>query len=87
LQTPKNRGETAVAIRKLGLNLVEPVILTPLIPYPLKKRIPVLEVKGMETTTTTPLPLVAYTPFQRSDLYGDDFENKSAQSEDYDARS
>lgn len=34
------------------------------------------------------LPLVANaTPFQRSDLYDDDFENKSVQSEDYDARS
>ena len=34
------------------------------------------------------LPLVANaTPFQRSDLYDDDYENKSVQSEDYDARS
>ena len=34
------------------------------------------------------LPLVANaTPFQRPDLYEDDFENKSVQSEDYDARS
>ena len=34
------------------------------------------------------LPLVSNaTPFQRPDLYEDDFENKSNQSEDYDARS
>jgi chitin synthase len=33
------------------------------------------------------LPLVSNTPFQRPDLYEDDFENKSVHSEDYDARS
>ena len=39
-------------------------------------------------TSNQALPLVANaTPFQRSDLYDDDFENKSAQSEDYNVQS
>ena len=39
-------------------------------------------------TSSAALPLVANaTPFQRPDLYEDEFENKSIQSEDYDARS
>jgi chitin synthase len=33
------------------------------------------------------LPLVSNAPFQRPDLYEDELENKSIQSEDYDARS
>ena len=31
-------------------------------------------------------PLVSNTPFQRPDLYKDEFENKSIQSKNYDAR-
>jgi chitin synthase len=33
------------------------------------------------------LPLVSKAPFQRPDLYEDEFENKSVQSEDFDDRS
>jgi chitin synthase len=43
---------------------------------------------GDYNNSNAALPLVSNaTPFQRPDLYEDDFENKSNQSEDYDARS
>jgi chitin synthase len=39
-----------------------------------------------DNNSNAALPLVANaTPFQQSDLYEDDFESKSAQSEDYDS--
>lgn len=42
---------------------------------------------GDNNLSSAALPLVSNAPFQRPDLYEDEYENKSAQSEDYDARS